>query len=153
LRIGPFDNLSWSAAVDLIGQIGRSSGYSYRLHGPTAGGRDPWSIEGISWRWKEGEFGRNHELPIVPASDAAAGTLLEAPQPPFRLNVLAEPAVTTAAPYPCDAGLIHRDFGIPTLLFGPRGAGAHNPDEYVDLESVIRTAEVLLSAALAWTNT
>jgi acetylornithine deacetylase len=68
-------------------------------------------------------------------------------------RVLAEPAVTTAAPYPCDAGLIHRDFGIPTLLFGPRGAGAHNPDEYVDFESVIRTAEVLLSAALAWTNT
>lgn len=62
-------------------------------------------------------------------------------------------ALTTAAPYPCDAGLIHRDFGIPTLLFGPCGAGAHNPDEYVEFESVIQTAEVLLSAALAWTNT
>jgi acetylornithine deacetylase len=67
-------------------------------------------------------------------------------------RVLGEPAVTTAAPYPCDAGLIHRDFGIPTLLFGPRGAGAHNPDEYVEFDSVIRTAEVLLAAALAWTN-
>jgi acetylornithine deacetylase/succinyl-diaminopimelate desuccinylase-like protein len=68
-------------------------------------------------------------------------------------RILAEPVVTTAAPYPCDAGLIHRDFGIPTLLFGPSGAGAHNPDEYVDFESVIRTAEVLLAATLAWTNT
>ena len=67
-------------------------------------------------------------------------------------RVLGRPAVTTAAPYPCDAGLIHRDFGIPTLLFGPRGAGAHNPDEYVEFDSVIRTAEVLLHAALAWTN-
>lgn len=67
-------------------------------------------------------------------------------------KVLERPAKTTAAPYPCDAGLIHRDFGIPTLLFGPCGAGAHNPDEYVDFESVIRTAEVLLTAALAWTN-
>lgn len=67
-------------------------------------------------------------------------------------GVLGSPAVTTAAPYPCDAGLIHRDFGIPTLLFGPCGAGAHNPDEYVEFESVIRTAEVLLSAALEWTN-
>lgn len=66
---------------------------------------------------------------------------------------LAQPVVTTAAPYPCDAGLIHRDFRIPTLLFGPRGAGAHNPDEYVDFESVIHTAEVLLTAAIAWTNT
>jgi acetylornithine deacetylase len=64
--------------------------------------------------------------------------------------VLKKPAVVTGAPYPCDAGLIHRDFGIPTLLFGPRGAGAHNPGEYVEFESVIATAEVLLTAALAW---
>ncbi|ACO31654.1 MULTISPECIES: M20/M25/M40 family metallo-hydrolase [Acidobacterium] len=65
-------------------------------------------------------------------------------------SVLERPVVTTAAPYPCDAGLIHRDFGIPTLLFGPCGAGAHNPDEYVEFESVMETAEVLLSAALTW---
>jgi acetylornithine deacetylase len=67
-------------------------------------------------------------------------------------GVLGKPAVTTAAPYPCDAGLIHRDFGIPTLLFGPCGAGAHNPDEYVEFESVIKTAEVLLAATLEWTQ-
>lgn len=67
-------------------------------------------------------------------------------------RVLGRKAVTTAAPYPCDAGLIQREFGIPTLLFGPCGAGAHNPDEYVDFDSVLRTAEVLLTTALAWTN-
>jgi len=66
--------------------------------------------------------------------------------------VLQRKPVITAAPYPCDAGLMHRDFGIPTLLFGPCGAGAHNPDEYVEFESVLRTAEVLLAAALEWTN-
>jgi acetylornithine deacetylase len=59
-----------------------------------------------------------------------------------------KPAVT-AAPYPCDAFLIHQA-GIPTLLFGPRGAGAHNPDEYVEVETVMQTAEVLLTAALEW---
>lgn len=67
-------------------------------------------------------------------------------------HVFGKPAVTTAAPYPCDAGLIHRSFGIPTLLFGPSGSGAHNPDESVDFDSVIRSAEVLLTAAMAWTN-
>ncbi len=67
-------------------------------------------------------------------------------------STLGRAIATGAAPYPCDAGLIHRDFGIPTLLFGPTGAGAHNPDEYVEFASVIQTAEVLLSAALAWTN-
>lgn len=60
-----------------------------------------------------------------------------------------EPAVT-AAEYPCDAFLIQREFGIPTLLFGPSGAGAHNVDEYVDLPSVHKTAETLLTAALVW---
>lgn len=59
---------------------------------------------------------------------------------------------TTAAPYPCDAGLLQREFGIPTLVFGPCGAGAHNPDEYVEFDSVIATAEVILEAALVWTN-
>lgn len=66
-------------------------------------------------------------------------------------SVLRRDVVTTAAPYPCDAGLIQRDFGIPTLLFGPCGAGAHNPDEYVEFDSVIQTAEVLLASTLAWT--
>ena len=66
--------------------------------------------------------------------------------------VLGRKPVISAAPYPCDAGLMHRDFGIPTLLFGPCGAGAHNPDEYVEFDSVLRTAEVLLAAALEWTN-
>jgi acetylornithine deacetylase/succinyl-diaminopimelate desuccinylase-like protein len=67
-------------------------------------------------------------------------------------TVLQRKPVITAAPYPCDAGLMHRDFGIPTLLFGPCGAGAHNPDEYVEFDSVLRTAEVLLAAALDWAN-
>ena len=67
-------------------------------------------------------------------------------------SVLGRKPEITAAPYPCDAGLIHRDFGIPTLLFGPCGAGAHNPDEYVEFDSVLRTAEVLLAAALEWTD-
>lgn len=60
------------------------------------------------------------------------------------------PVTTTAAPYPCDAGLIQREFGIPTLLFGPCGAGAHNPDEYVEFDSLIQAAEVLLATALEW---
>lgn len=58
--------------------------------------------------------------------------------------------VVSAAPYPCDAFLLQREFGIPTLLFGPCGAGAHNPDEYVDVKSTIKTAETLLTAALLW---
>jgi acetylornithine deacetylase len=63
---------------------------------------------------------------------------------------LGKPAPVTAAEFPCDAFIVNREFGIPTLLFGPCGAGAHNADEYVEVSSVIDTAEVLLTAALDW---
>ncbi len=63
---------------------------------------------------------------------------------------LGKPRAVTVAPYPCDAFLMQRVYGIPTLLFGPRGGGAHNPDEYVEPRSVLQTAEVLLTTALEW---
>jgi acetylornithine deacetylase len=63
----------------------------------------------------------------------------------------AAPAIGVA-PYPCDAFLLQREWEIPTLLFGPCGAGAHNPDEYVEVDSILATAEVLLAAALQWCN-
>jgi acetylornithine deacetylase len=58
--------------------------------------------------------------------------------------------VVAAAPYPCDASLLSREYGIPTLVFGPCGAGAHNKNEYVEIKSVLQTAEVFLAAALEW---
>jgi acetylornithine deacetylase len=68
----------------------------------------------------------------------------------FRLTGQTALGTLTAAPYPCDAFPLHREFGIPTLLFGPCGGGAHNADEYVEIESVFQTAAVLLTAALEW---
>jgi acetylornithine deacetylase len=38
--------------------------------------------------------------------------------------------------------------GIPTLLYGPSGEGAHGAIEWVDLDSVVRCAKVLTEAAL-----
>lgn len=63
---------------------------------------------------------------------------------------LGRPPDVTVAPYPCDAFLMQRVYGIPTLIFGPCGGGAHNPDEYVDACSVLQTTQVLLTAALEW---
>jgi acetylornithine deacetylase len=104
-------------------------------------------------------FFRRHPVQWLPLIGGPLyGQEVEADHPWVRCmeesvaQVLGKPKATTAAPYPCDAGLIHRDFGIPTLLFGPCGSGAHNPEESVEFDSVIRTAEVLLTAAMAWTN-
>ncbi len=41
-----------------------------------------------------------------------------------------------------DAALLARE-GIPTVIFGPSGTGAHGEVEYVDLPSVVTCAEVL----------
>jgi acetylornithine deacetylase len=65
-------------------------------------------------------------------------------------GVLGTAPAITAAPYPCDAFLLDRELGIPTLLFGPSGGGAHNPDEYVDIASVLTTTRTLVAAALEW---
>jgi acetylornithine deacetylase len=68
-------------------------------------------------------------------------------------GVMGKSAVVTAAEYPCDAFLNQNYFGMPTLIFGPSGAGAHNADEYVEVNSVLQTAEVLLATALEWCGT
>ncbi len=65
-------------------------------------------------------------------------------------SVLGPEVPLTASEWPCDAFLNQKHFGIPTLLLGPRGAGAHNADEYVETASILRTAEVYLAAALEW---
>lgn len=65
-------------------------------------------------------------------------------------GVLGDEAKLSASEWPCDAFLAQRYFDVPTLLFGPRGGGSHNANEYVEVASVLRTAEVYLAAALAW---
>ena len=65
-------------------------------------------------------------------------------------GALDQPAIVSAAEYPCDAFINHKEFGIPTLLFGPCGAGAHNVNEHVMLDSVLQTSAVLLTAAILW---
>lgn len=40
--------------------------------------------------------------------------------------------------------------GIETVVFGPHGAGAHADEEWVDIESVVQTAEVLVESARVW---
>jgi acetylornithine deacetylase len=64
--------------------------------------------------------------------------------------VVGPEARLSASEWPCDAFIAQRHFGIPTLLFGPKGGGSHNANEYVELPSVLRTAEVYLAAALEW---
>jgi acetylornithine deacetylase len=42
------------------------------------------------------------------------------------------------------------DAGIPSLLFGPTGAGLHGVEEWVDVQSVLACRDVLVELARAW---
>ena len=50
---------------------------------------------------------------------------------------------------PCDMYVFH-EFGIPAVLWGARGGNTHNPDEYVEIDSVLDAAAVLLDFVCRW---
>ena len=50
---------------------------------------------------------------------------------------------------PCDMYVFH-EFGVPAVLWGPRGGGAHSPDEYVEVDSMVDAARVLFDFTARW---
>ena len=60
--------------------------------------------------------------------------------------VTGRPAEIYGESYWMDAALTQAA-GIPTVVFGPAGAGAHAVEEWVDLASVEACAEGLVAAA------
>jgi acetylornithine deacetylase len=76
---------------------------------------------------------------IVKAVQAAAGIVLKHPLP------------IAGVPFWTDAALLS-EVGIPSLLFGPSGSGAHADEEWVDLSSVKSCAEVYLATAVEFCN-
>jgi acetylornithine deacetylase/succinyl-diaminopimelate desuccinylase-like protein len=82
---------------------------------------------------------------------ASRDPLTERPDNPFVELVAraAEAGEPVGAPFWTDAALI-AGAGIPTVLFGPAGEGAHAEVEWVDLASVDRVREVVLRVATEW---
>jgi acetylornithine deacetylase len=62
-------------------------------------------------------------------------------------KVLGNPAPIAGVPFWTDAALLSAA-GVPSLLFGPAGAGAHAAEEWVDLNSVEACAQVYLQTAM-----
>jgi len=50
---------------------------------------------------------------------------------------------------PCDMYVFH-DFGIPAVLWGPRGGNTHMPDEYVEIDSLVESTKALLAFVCSW---
>jgi acetylornithine deacetylase len=61
-------------------------------------------------------------------------------------KVLKQASEIAGVPFWTDAATL-RAAGIPSILFGPSGAGAHAIEEWVDLQSVEDCAEIYLETA------
>ncbi|MBP6787067.1 MAG: ArgE/DapE family deacylase [Candidatus Promineofilum sp.] len=83
--------------------------------------------------------------PLETPADAA---ILRAVQQ-AAAGVLGRPVEPAGVSFWTDAASLH-EAGIPTVLFGPLGAGAHAVEEWVELASVQSCAEVYLATAAAF---
>ena len=94
------------------------------------------TVPNFSWRLRRGlersAFQTERDHPIVQQ------VLAQAEQ------VLGRPPATRGEPFWTDCALL-QDAGIPCLMFGASGAGAHAADEWVDLASVDALANILTS--------
>jgi acetylornithine deacetylase len=111
------------AEIDAVLDACRAADPALRASARVTLARDPFKIDAAD--------------PFVDLVRAAAAGVLGAPPAIEGLSFWADSAFTAAA-------------GIPTVLFGPVGAGAHADDEWVSAESVIACADVLTAAARAF---
>jgi len=87
-------------------------------------------------RWMPGSFTAAAD-PLVEAMCGAAET------------VLGRRPEVAGIEGPCDLFLFH-EFGMPALLWGPRGGNTHAADEYVELDTLDLAAEALLEMVCRW---
>jgi acetylornithine deacetylase len=86
------------------------------------------------------EVAADHELPQTLAR-VRREALAQSPQPSafVGMSFWTDAAVLGGA-------------GIPSVLFGPGGAGLHSTEEYVNVADVLRCRETLAALARAWTS-
>ena len=100
-------------------------------------------------------FGANppritYRLRPMPGSSVAADSPLVKEMSGVVEAVTGKPAgVVTMFP-PCDMFVFNKFSGIPAIVFGPGGDGAHAPNEHVLVDDLATCAEVYLNLAIAW---
>ncbi len=87
-------------------------------------------------RWLPGSAIAKSE-PLIRELSACAETVCGAPPPVAGIEG------------PCDMYLYHH-FGIPAVLWGPRGGNTHAADEYVEIDSLADAAASLLLFVCRW---
>ncbi len=68
-------------------------------------------------------------------------------------RILGKPPVLAGIEGPCDMFVFHQVQQTPAVLWGGRGANTHAPDEYVEIDTLVDAAKVLLSFICQWCTT
>jgi len=88
-------------------------------------------------RWLPGSFILKSEPLVRELADCAA-------------KVLGKEPLIQGIEGPCDMYVFHQAFGIPAVLWGARGGNTHAADEYLEIDSVVRAAQTLLTFVCQW---
>lgn len=65
-------------------------------------------------------------------------------------SVIGEKATVTGSPFACDAFVFNEHSDSSALILGPSGANAHAPDEYVELDSLMKLIEIYALTIVDW---
>jgi len=97
------------------------------------------------------DFPPTIEFPLrwLPASIVPSDSALIAELHHCAERVLGHPPKLEPIEGPCDAFVFHQ-FGVPAVMWGPSGGNTHGADEYVDVESLVRSAQTLLHFVCRW---
>ncbi|MGD6847595.1 peptidase [Rossellomorea aquimaris] len=101
--------------------------------------RHPVEIEWFGGRWQPGDLSCEHEL--VEKLSYHANEVLETTP------------IIEASPWGTDGGILSRGGNIPVVVFGPGTTEvAHDANEYIELNKIYQTAEILSLFILDWCN-
>ena len=99
----------------------------------------PVEVEWFGGRWQPGNLPSDHEL--VKSLSAQAKVVMGA-------NPIIE-----ASPWGTDGGILSQGGDIPVVVFGPGTTQvAHDANEYIELERIYQTAEILSLFMIDWCN-
>lgn len=118
-------------------------------------------VEAEFFDWMDSVAGARAELfPAPPAVELPLrwlpGSSILKSEPLIRELAACAEAVSGVSPPiagiegPCDMYVFHQYFATPAVLWGPRGANTHGADEYVEIDSLIDAATVLLLFVCRW---
>ena len=65
-------------------------------------------------------------------------------------NILGAAPAVAGIEGPCDLYVFHQVARMPAVLWGARGGNTHNADEYLEIDSVVDAAKVLLTFICRW---